>query len=45
MQKIIMNKISAFEIKAGFITVMSRATLEPTAKDKISNSDPAPTLG
>lgn len=40
-----MKKISAFERKAGLIMVLSRATLEPKAKGKISDSDPDPTLG
>lgn len=31
-KKFVMNKIPAFEIKAGLITVLSRATLEPKFK-------------
>lgn len=31
-KKFVMNKIPAFEIKAGLITALSRATLEPKFK-------------
>lgn len=40
-----MNKIPAFDIKAGLITVLSRATLEPKEKDKVSDGGPVPSLG